>query len=205
MIYNWVEMANKKLDSLLDFVKFTHLLQKVTRVIRVNGENRWENDAEHTFQVALVAWFVIEQGKLDLDLNKVLLMSLAHDLVEAYAGDTYIYDHPEVLAGKKDREEEAAKLLQKNFPGFSSLGKIIAEYEATESAEAKFVYALDKLLPILNIYLDEGRTWKEKSINFQQIYEVKTPKIAISSEIYPFYEEIMAVLKNNPYLFEINL
>lgn len=191
----------KKLDFLIDFVKFTHLFQKVTRAVHVNGEDHWENDAEHTFQVALVAWFIIEHSKLKLDLKKVMLMALAHDLVEAYAGDTYIYDRPEVLAGKKDREEEAAKLLQKNFPSFTSLSQTITEYEARESSEAKFVYAVDKLLPILNIYLDQGRTWKEKGVSLTQLLEVKTSKIALSPEIIPYYEEIVVILKNNPQFF----
>lgn len=193
-------MRSKKSDSLrslLDFVRFTHLFQKVERIVLADGQNRWENDAEHSYQLALVAWYLVEHNKLNLDLNKVIKLSLVHDLVEAYAGDTYIYDKQAVLDGKQKREAEAAQLLKESFSDFSSIHDLIAEYEARKTLESRFVYALDKLLPILNIYLDGGRTWQREKISLEQLLKAKTDKIATAPEIVPYYEELVEILKKN--------
>lgn len=199
MVENLTKTA--RLAPLLEFVRFTHLLQKVDRVVLVNGKNEWENDSEHSFQLALTAWYIIEHGKLDLDLGKVICMALVHDLVEAYAGDTFIYDSPEVLATKEQREKEAMERIRSDFSAFTSLHQLIEEYEAKKTHESRFVYALDKLLPILNIYTDEGRTWHKEGITLDRLLEAKTDKISLSPEIVPFYEEMAAILKQNGHLF----
>lgn len=189
--------------SLIEFVKFTHLFQKVDRVVLVNGEHSWENDSEHSFQLALTAWYIVEHGNLDLDLGKVTRMALVHDLVEAYAGDTFIYDKPEVLATKEKREKEALERIKVNFPDFPSLHHLIEEYEARETRESRFVYALDKLVPILNIYTDEGRTWHQEGITLDQLLEAKTDKIALSPEIVPYYDEMVDILRQSKHLFTV--
>lgn len=189
------------LNSLINFIKFTHLFQKIKRVVLIPGENRWENDAEHSFQLALTAWYLIEKDRLKLDLSKVLLFSLAHDLVEAYAGDTYVYDTPAVLKRKKEKEKKAAILLKKNFPEFSSLHRLIKEYESKKSPESRFVYALDKVLPAINIYLDNGKTWKLKKITSEKLLNDKKEKISLSPKILHYYEELAKILKKNKKLF----
>jgi len=173
----------------------------VRRIVLVNSEERWENDSEHSFQLALTTWYLIEYGKLNLDLGRAVCLSLVHDLPEVYAGDTYIYDEPEILASKEAREREAIEQIKKKFPGFPGMHVLIDEYEARQSLESRFVYALDKLLPILNIYLDGGRTWQQKGITLDQLLEAKTDKIALASEVVPYYEELSAILKQNPHLF----
>ena len=189
------------LRSLLDFVEFTHLFQQVKRIVLVNGEERWENDAEHSYQLSLTAWYLVEHNKLNLDLNKIVLLALVHDLPEAYAGDTYIFDEQTVLDGKQKREAEAVQLLKKNFPDFSSLHELMAEYEARKTPESRFIYALDKLLPVLNIYLDRGRTWQKKGITLEQLFQAKNDKISISSDLFPYWKELAAILRQNKQLF----
>lgn len=186
-----------KLAPLLEFVKFTHLFQKIDRVVLVNGEQEWENDSEHSFQLALTAWYIVEHANLDLDLGNVIRMALVHDLVEAYAGDTFIYDKPKVLATKEKREKEALERIKGNFPSFSSLHQLIEEYEAKQTRESRFVYALDKLLPILNIYTDGGRTWHQEGITLNQLLGAKTDKISLSPEVVPFYKEMVAILRQH--------
>jgi len=190
-----------KLVSLFDFVEFTHRLQKVERIVYVPDEERWENDAEHSYQLAMTAWYLIETNKLNLDLQKVIYFALVHDLVEAYAGDTYVFDSPEVLANKHAKEEEATKLLQENFPSFTSMHELISEYEERKSPESRFVYALDKLLPIINIYLDQGRTWQTKGITLEKLRVAKDYKATLSLEIAPYYEELIGILEQNQHLF----
>lgn len=190
-----------KLENLMGFVKFTHLVQQVERVVLVNGQERWENDAEHSFQLTFIAWYIAENEKLNLDLSKVLYLALAHDVLEAYAGDTYIYASPEILATKKKREQEAVKLIKQNFPHFPSLSEIITEYEIRQTPESKFVYVLDKLLPIINIYLDGGRTWQQKGITLEKMLKVKTEQIALFPDLVPYYEELVAILREKGELF----
>ncbi len=194
-------LGNNKFDSLIDFVKFTHLVQNVERVVLASGQERWENDSEHSFQLAFVAWYLVEHEKLNLNIEKVLCLSLAHDVLEAYAGDTFIYGTPEVLATKEAREKEAILKIKGNFPDFTWLHQAIEEYETRKTPESRFVYVLDKLIPIFNIYLDDGRTWKREGITLEKIMEAKTDKIALAPELVPYYEEIINVLKNNGQLF----
>jgi putative hydrolase of HD superfamily len=189
------------IQDLLQFIRLTHLFQKVVRVIYVKDEERYENDMEHSYQLAMSAWYLIEKDHLAFNLEKVLGYALVHDLVEVYAGDTYIYADAATKASKADREEAAALQLAKEFPEFPNLHHLIQGYELREDDESRFVYALDKLLPLLNIYLDGGRIWRSKSITLEQLREVKDSKIALSPEVTPYYLEMITILEENRQLF----
>ena len=189
------------LDSLIKFTQFTVDFRNVKRVMRIPGTDDWENDAEHSFQLALVAWYLINADGLDLDLPKVLQFCLAHDLVETIAGDTSIFASEEVLAGKQGREHRAALAIEELYPNFPALHGAIREYEARESREARFVYALDKLLPEINNYLDNGRLWHEKGLFVEDVERRKTPKIAVSPEILPYHKELMSLLRQTKGIF----
>src|ERR1035437_6388752 len=104
---------SKKFEQLLDFVKFTHEFQEVVRVARPPFRDRFENDAEHSYQLAMVAWFLIEQDKLKLNKELCSMYALAHDLVEVYAGDTYFLDANHALS-KVKREKEALQKIKKD-------------------------------------------------------------------------------------------
>src|SRR5262245_16453996 len=95
---------SKKLDQLIDFVNFTHEFHKVVRYAGAKLGKRFENDTEHSYQVAMIAWFLIEQNKLKFNKELCFMYALAHDLVEVYAGDTYIYD--EVRMSSKHQREK---------------------------------------------------------------------------------------------------
>ena len=90
-----------KIQDLIEFTKFTHSFQQIKRVIYANGEDRNENDAEHSYQLAMACWLVVETKKLKLDLNKIVKYALVHDLVEIYAGDTYFYSTDKNMQEKK--------------------------------------------------------------------------------------------------------
>jgi putative hydrolase of HD superfamily len=186
------------LDNLLTFAKMLGELQAVERVIRVKGTERWENDVEHSYSLAMLAWYVLDTGKFPLDREKVLRYALAHDLVEVYAGDTYLYtEDKELLESKPERERVAAERLQQEFPELPDMHVAISAYVAKEDAESRFVYALDKIEPILKIYLDGGRTWKEKNVTLTMLYENKKDKVALSPEIQTYFDELMLLLKEN--------
>ncbi len=184
------------LASLIRFVELLKKFQEVERVVRVPGQERWENDIEHCYQLALIAWYLVDKNNLNLNKDLVIQYALIHDLVEVYAGDTYIYsENMNEHATKKQREEDAAKRLKQKFPEFTDLHATIENYEKRSDKESKFVYALDKIHPILNIYIDGGRTWKERNITIQMLVDHKKDKVALSPEIEHYFNELIALLK----------
>jgi putative hydrolase of HD superfamily len=150
-------MRSLPINSFLRFVEFTHKFQQVLRTNRAAGGERRENDAEHSFQVALVAWYVNEAMHLGFDAGDILSFGVVHDLVETYAGDTdphlYQFTTPET---KEAREEAALDAIRKDFPEFENLTGIINEYETSKKSPgaAQLVYAVDKLLVFANMYLN---------------------------------------------------
>ncbi|MES2953373.1 MAG: HD domain-containing protein [Patescibacteria group bacterium] len=186
------------LDSLLRFVALTHEFQKIERKLYVAGLSRKENDVEHSYQLALLAWYVVSTQKISLDVDKVIRYAMVHDFVEVFAGDTFFFGE---RSGKEEREREAALRLQKEYPEFSELHEWIAAYESKADPESLFVYALDKVVPILNIYLDGGRTWKEHGITFEQLF-LNKQKVINEPRVRVLFDELMARLRDEaPSLF----
>ncbi|OHA79018.1 MAG: hypothetical protein A2V96_01475 [Candidatus Yonathbacteria bacterium RBG_16_43_6] len=189
------------LEALFSMIALTHRFQQTQRTIYATGEDRFENDAEHSFQLALIAWYLIEKQKLPLNKEKVLLYALCHDLPEAYTGDKSFYRTKEEDTSKKELEKEAVKKLLNDHPDFPSLSATITHYEKMLDEESKFVYALDKILPILNIKLDEGRSWEHLKISFEMFYEGKRDKVTHDPTIQEYFLLIVALLKEHPHLF----
>ena len=185
-----------KLKNLIDFVKFNHEFREVIRIARAPNADHYENDAEHSYQLAMVAWYLIETDKLKLNKELCLMYALAHDLVEVYAGDTYFLDNQKA-GSKHKREKEAVLKIKKRFPKFKLLVKIIKDYESKKDEESKFVYALDKIIPPIQIYLENGKLWREKAVLFDALIENKNTKIALSKSVYKYWKELLKELTKN--------
>lgn len=184
------------IGRLINFTKLLNKFRSVERVLLVNEKERNENDVEHSYYLAMLAWYVISTNKLDLNLDLVIKYALVHDFVEVYAGDTYIYSSDkEHLESKEQREKEAAEQLQKNFPEFNDLHQLIEGYEKREDKESRFVYALDKIQPVLNIYTDKGRTWKLQKVGLQMLIEHKKDKVSVSREVEEYFKALVELLK----------
>jgi len=187
----------KDLTGLLELMKMTHEFRTIERVIHMRNSDRLENDMEHSFQLALCGWYVITTDKLPLDVNKVIRYALLHDLVEVYAGDTYAHDpDPGVHASKKQRESDALVKLREEFPEFPEMVETIEQYEKKADEESKFVYALDKVLSSLNIYLSGGRSWKENNVSFAQVIAYKEEKVKVSPVVEEYFKEMKALLES---------
>ena len=187
------------LKNLFKCVQLTHGLQQVKRSIFTAGEDRRENDAEHQYQLAMTAWYVIVTEKLPLDVDKVLKYALVHDMVEVYAGDAHFYGDRN---GKEEREREAAIRLRAEFSEIPEWHHLIESYEKKVDKECLFIYALDKLLPAINIYFDRGRTWREQRISIDMVVNKKREKIACSPEVTDYFEQLVMLLKEQePDLF----
>jgi putative hydrolase of HD superfamily len=161
------------------------------------GRNVPENDAEHSYNLAMTAWY-LSAWFPELNKDSLIRYSLIHDLVEVHAGDTSVYGTKESLASKDAREAAAFKRLKKEWRDFSDMLESIQMYESRTNAEAKFVYALDKLMPIMLVYLHDGYSWKKANITIDMLHDVKLTKISTSPEILPYYTQIHALLLEHP-------
>jgi putative hydrolases of HD superfamily len=188
---------NKTLDGALRFMNVLHEFRKVERMVLSNGTDRKENDVEHSFNLAMLAWYLNQTLDLQLDETKLFKYSLAHDLVEVYAGDTYFFLEEEAKKDKHEREEKAAKQIKEEFPEFKELHNIIEDYENKINKEAKFIYALDKVEPLLSIYLDKGVTWRKNKVTYEMLTAGKAPKVAVDPVVNDIFQELTKRFKEN--------
>jgi putative hydrolases of HD superfamily len=186
----------KKFEKLIDFVKFMHEFREIVRYEGSKLGKKVETDSEHSYQVAMVAWFLIDENNLKLNKELCLMYSLAHDLVEVYAGDTFTFDKKR-LSSQHKRERIALIKIKKRFPYFKNLIKIIENYENKKDKESKFVYAVDKIISPLQIYIEGGKLWHEKKVSFLEAFENKDKKIAVSSDVYKYWQELLKEFKKN--------
>lgn len=184
------------LDSLLRFTSLIHQFAHVERKILGTGMERNENDAEHSFQLALTAWYLNDHHTLGLDSDKLLKYALVHDFVEIYAGDTDAFTRDHTLRSSKQvREHAAAERLKKEHPEFPEMHGAITAYETREDRESKFIYTLDKLLPMMNTYLDDGRSWRRDAITLDMILDYKTEKMKLSPKIEAYFHALVKTVR----------
>jgi putative hydrolase of HD superfamily len=198
-------MQKPGIERIIEFqqllLKFSHIDRMIHRKPASNKGYVLENDSEHSYNLAMTAWFLAEYFP-ELDKDLVIRLALIHDLVEVHAGDTYVFADEAELASKKDRERAALQKLKKEWDDFKSLTDHIMEYENLTSSEAKFVYALDKVLPVITIYINEGFTWKDKSITTEMLYKEKIPKVSLFPDIESYYLKLHELLLRSPHLIE---
>lgn len=171
--------------------------------IKCHNQNVLESDSEHSYNLAMTAWFVAEYFP-DLDTGKVVQLAMVHDLVELHAGDTFVFADQEMLDSKPEREAAAQKRLAKDWPDFEGMHAAITEYESHETAEARFVYALDKIMPMFAVYLNNGFTWHEKQISLERLNTEKRTKMSAFPEVIPYWDELYELLSKMPELFPAN-
>jgi putative hydrolase of HD superfamily len=178
-----------------EFMRLLHSFQGVERVMYAPDLARRENDAEHSYLLAMLSWYLMDSLHLPYSKEKVLSYALVHDLHEAYAGDTYIFDE-KALETKHQREKEARVRIAREFPECPDLHSSIEEYEERKDPEAAFVYAVDKLIPLITNYIQNGKMWKDSSVGHEELFAHKRAKIGESKEIRDLLEELIAELES---------
>jgi putative hydrolases of HD superfamily len=170
-----IAFMTKDQKSVLDFIKLIDQMKGIERLVNTNKGLRQENDAEHSWHIAMMVWLFSSFNDKKINLEKALKMALMHDLVEIYAGDTFAYDH-EARKTKHIKENLAAKKLFKILPKKlkGEMEKLWEEHEALITHESKFVQAMDKLQPILQNILDNGKSWKQYKITEKMVRDHKT-------------------------------
>ncbi|MBV8816007.1 MAG: HD domain-containing protein [Verrucomicrobia bacterium] len=175
----WNELGDAvstRLRCQLEFLLEVDRLKQVFRRSYLIGLDRNENTAEHSWHLAVAAMVLAEYSKEKIDANRVIRLVLVHDLVEIDAGDTFIYDDAG-NAAKEAKERAAAQrvfglLPEEQAQEFMNLWR---EFEDRQTAEAKFAFALDRLMPILHNAFNQGRGWKEHGIRQEQALAKNQP------------------------------
>lgn len=158
-------------NTLFDLQALTVGLTHVERNHFIAGTDKRENDIEHSFTVALLCWYIVEENELDLDMAKVLKYAMAHDFPERYAGDVNTFASDQERKDKLLREEIARQRLSGEFSGFPGLIKVIFEYEERQDEESLFVWTVDKMQALIMGELDNWRPYQQLEITYEMFVD----------------------------------
>ena len=162
---------DERLDSLFKFTALAEEMDSIARRTKIADGSRAQNDAEHSWRIALMALLFKEYFAEEVDERKAALLCLAHDLVEIYAGDTFAYDAA-ANVGKEEREKAAAQKLFGQLPDdiAQKLRALWEEFEQFKSPESRYANCMDRLEPFLNNSLSTtGGTWAEAGANVAMV------------------------------------
>lgn len=179
---------DERLKKQLDFALEVDKEKNIFRQTHLSGHGRNENDAEHAWHMALMAYLLKEYSNEPVDIAKVMLMCMIHDVVEIDAGDTYAYD-AEGLKTQKEREDKAKERIFSLLPDDqkAELIALFDEFEEYETPESKYAHAMDNLQPLLLNNSNGGSDWKEHGVTAEQVYG-RQSKTRLGSE--KLYQEV---------------
>lgn len=182
----------ERLGSQISFLIEVDKLTNVFRRSYINGGERFENSAEHSWHVALMALTLEEYADCPIDISRVVKMLLIHDLVEIDAGDTLIYEKANRNSLRREEEQAAARIFGilpvEQCAEFVSLW---LEFEDKSTADARFAGAIDRLMPILHNYYSKGKSWQEHNISSSQVLAVNAVISQASAKLWDFAQEII--------------
>jgi len=171
-----------RMEKQLAFSLEIDKVKNIFRQTHLSNHGRNENDAEHSWHMAIMAYLLREYANEKIDIAKVMLMCLIHDIVEIDAGDTYAYD-TENLKTQKAREDAAKERIFSLLPQdqATELIALFDEFEAFESPESKFAHAMDNIQPLILNNSNNGGDWKEHHVTAEQVYK-RQSKTKLGSE-----------------------
>ncbi|RKD30511.1 HD domain-containing protein [Thermohalobacter berrensis] len=196
-------MASKRLKKQLDFIVEIDKLKKIIRQTDLIHTSRRENDAEHSWHLAVMTMILSEYANKEIDVLKVMKMVLIHDLVEIDAGDTFCYDE-KGNEDKAEREEKAADRIFNILPEDQAkeIRNLWEEFEEMTTDEARFAAALDRMQPLIHNYMTEGGSWKRHSIRKEQVIKRAKPILEGSEELWDFVKNLIEDSVKKGYLKE---
>ena len=183
---------DERLKKQLDFALEIDKEKNIFRQTHLSGHGRNENDAEHAWHMAIMAYLLREYSNEPVDITRVMLMFLIHDVVEIDAGDTYAYD-AEGLKTQKAREEAAKERIYSLLPEDQKkeLAAIFDEFEESKTPESKFAHAMDNLQPLMLNNSNDGGDWREHGVSAKQVYGRQDRTKEGSEKLYEITEQII--------------
>ena len=183
---------DERIDKQLAFSLEIDKVKNIFRQTHLSGNGRNENDAEHSWHMAVMAYLLKEYANGEIDIAKVMLMCLIHDIVEIDAGDTYAYD-AESLKTQKAREDAAKERIFSMLPEEQAREfiEIFDEFEAYETSESKFAHAMDNIQPLILNDSNDGSDWREHNVTVAQIYGRQSKTKLGSERLFEVTDEII--------------
>ena len=188
-------MDQERFEKQLRFILEIDREKNILRQTHLSGGGRQENDAEHAWHMAVMAYLLREYANEPIDLAKTLMMILIHDVVEIDAGDTYAYDEA-AAATQREREEAAAERLFGLLPEDQGreLRGLFEEFEANETAEARFAHTMDNFQPLMLNDSNGGGDWRARGIRRSQV-EKRNEKTGTGSGI--IWDYMQKIIEKN--------
>ena len=182
------DRMKKQLDFSLEIDKE----KSIFRQTHLSNHGRNENDAEHSWHMVIMAYLLKEYANEKVDISRVMLMCLIHDIVEIDAGDTYAYDE-EGIQTQKQREENAKQRIFSILPDDQKdeLISLFDEFEECETPEAKYAHAMDNLQPLILNNNNGGGDWKEHGVTAEQVYKRQSKTRLGSERLYEITDKII--------------
>jgi len=185
-------MDTEDLIRQVEFIKEIDKIKFIQRKTKLIGSNRHENDAEHSWHLAMMTLVLAQHADKPVNILRVLKMVLIHDLVEIDAGDTFIYD-TEKNHTNTDQERLAAKRIFGILPDHQAeeFLAIWEEFELGTSDDAKFARAMDRFEPLLQNTSNDGGTWAEFNVPYEKVYQKKKVIKEGSASIWNYAEHLI--------------
>ncbi|SNX53183.1 HD domain-containing protein [Thermoanaerobacterium sp. RBIITD] len=185
-------MDSDRLKKQIEFIVEIDKIKQVFRQTLLMDGSRHENDAEHSWHLAMMAMLLSEYTNEKVDVCHVIKMVMVHDIVEIDAGDTFVYDEKGYL-DKSDREKKAADRIFNILPDDQAkeIRALWEEFEERKTPDAKYASALDRIQPILHNYYTKGHSWKEHGVKSYQVLERNKIVSEIAPELWKFINEIL--------------
>ena len=176
----------------IDFLIEADKLKNIIRRNYISDGSKRENDAEHSWYFSLAAMILSEYSNNKIDIQKIIKMSIIHDIVEIYAGDTFIYDE-KAKESQKEREKVASEKIFGLLPEDQKNHylELWNEFEENITNESKFARSIDRIVAVLLNLKSDGKAWKEHKIVYSQVYKVSSTIADGSSKLWLYIEEML--------------
>lgn len=185
-------MEGERFKKQIAFILEADKEKNILRQTHINGYSRQETDAEHAWHMAMMVYLLQEYANEKFDVAKAMMMALVHDIVEIDAGDTYAYDNVDMQSSKQ-KEAQAAERIFGILPDDQrkELQALFEEFEACETAEAKFVRAMDNFQPLLLNDSNNGADWRLHGVKKTQVVNRQIKSNLGSSAVWEYTQSLI--------------
>lgn len=185
-------MNKERLKRQIAFITEIDKAKNILRQTHLTAHGRRENDAEHSWHMALMLYLLKEYSNEEIDVEKAMMMALIHDIVEIDAGDTYAYD-TEGQKTREARERTAAERIFGLLPEDQrkELRGLFEEFEASETPESRFVHAMDNFQPLLLNDSNDGGDWREHGVTKTQVMGRQSRTASGSEAIWEYTKQLI--------------